>query len=520
MNIGIYARKSIYTDNSDSIDVQISLCKEYASKFNPETITIYKDEGYTGANTQRPDFIRLMNDVNVGRLDMLICYKIDRISRNVLDFSKTFAALQEKQVEFVSVKEQIDTSTPLGRAMMYICSVFAQMERETIAERIKDNMIELAKAGKWAGGKPPLGYKSKKVVMNGKKHSMLVTDETTVPFLFEIFDTFLSGYSLNGLETYFRKKGTKTIKGKYLSSSQLHQILKNPHYVANDPQIYDYFESLGCIMADDRNKYDGKHGLIVYGRTSGSRKKKHIVNTPDKWVVAVGMHAPLIPSKKWLKVQEKFGQNLIDKTSKYEIGLLKGILKCKCGYKMRVKHKVDKIYHKIYDSYYCQQRNSKGSEYCDMKMVSVSKIDAALLNILQSIQADKSLLYKYYAEKQPQTIIRKKEEIFKDISVAKKKISNLMQILQDNNDSAAAKYIIHEIENLDKSIIGYNYELREVDLIEKENEEKNINIDAIYNRICDYLLQFDTLDYNKKTNFLKKIIKKCIWDGQNLFLEF
>lgn len=518
MNIAVYARKSVYSDKSDSIESQIKICKEYAqSNFRVTTIVEYEDEGFTGANTDRPGFTRLMEDVLAKKIDVLICYKIDRISRNVLDFSKTFNTLQENNIQFVSVKEQINTSTPLGRAMMYICSVFAQMERETTAERIKDSMIELAKSGKWAGGKPPVGFKRERIVINGKKHTMLVKNEDELPFLYMIFDTFLEGYSLGGLETYFRKAGIQSLNGKCLSSTQLFQILKNPHYVAATKEVYDYFENLGCIMAVERDKFDGKHGLVVYGRTSGGKRKVHKFNTPDKWVVSVGLHKPLIPAEKWLAVQEQFGKNLIDKTRKHEIGILKGILRCKCGYLMRVQHKVDKIYKKVYDNYFCQNRNRRGPEFCDMKMVRVDELDQKTIEILKKIYVDKNLLDKYIKNANISLVpVRDKNTIKKEIGNAKKKIDNLTAALQENFDSSAAKYIISEIEKLDRKIAELNYELREMEHKEIENNKISNDIGAIHANICKYLDSFDELPYQDKVKYLKEIIKECVWDGQKL----
>jgi len=520
MHIGIYSRKSIYSDKSDSIESQVKICKEYANNYNIETITVYEDEGYTGANTERPGFLKLMEDVTNKTINVLICYKIDRISRNVLDFSNTFNTLQENHIEFVSVKEQIDTSTPLGRAMMYICSVFAQMERETTAERVKDNMIELAKSGKWSGGQAPLGYKLSRVVINEKNHTILSVNEDDIPLLNRIFDTFLSGYTLSGLETHFRKTAVTSTYGNYLSSTQLHQILKNPHYVAAEPAIYDYFASKGCIMATERDKFDGEHGIIVYGRTSGGRKKKHITNSKDKWIVSVGQHKPLMCADKWVSVQERFGRNLIDKTRKHEIGLLKGIVKCKCGYTMRVKHKIDKIYHKVYDDYYCQNRNRRGSEYCDMSMTKVREIDGALISLLYKIKADKSILHEYIKDDYSTISSRNEKDIKSDIAVAEKRIKKLTDALQENNASSAVKYIIKEIENIDMLITSLNYELREVTIIENRHKIQFQNINEIYDEICDYLNNFETIDYGARVRFLQKIIKSCIWDGHKLFVEF
>ncbi|MDO7204481.1 recombinase family protein [Paraclostridium bifermentans] len=90
-----------------------------------------------------------------------MCYRLDRVLRNIADFSSLIEDLQKYNISFVSIREQFDTSTPMGRAMMFIASVFAQLERETIAERVRDNMLELAKSGRWLGGTAPLGFNQK-----------------------------------------------------------------------------------------------------------------------------------------------------------------------------------------------------------------------------------------------------------------------------------------------------------------------------------------------------------------------
>ncbi len=518
MNIGIYARKSKFSDKSDSIRNQINIAKEYAqNNFKVTSIMEYpEDEGFSGANIERPGFERLLKDVTDKKIDVLICYKIDRISRNVLDFSSTFDMLQKNGIQFVSVKEQIDTSTPLGRAMMYICSVFAQMERETTAERIKDNMVELAKSGKWAGGKPPIGYKREKITLNGKTHTILTENKDEVPFLNMIYDTFLEGFSLNGLETHFRKRNIKTLGGYYLSSTQIYNILKNPHYVAATKDIYRYFKDLGCVMASEIEKYNGEHGLVVYGRTKGGKKRTHKIAPPSDWIVSVGLHEPVLTAAKWLAAQDRFGKNMIDKTRKHEIGILKGIVKCKCGYKLRVKHKVDKTYNKTYNDYYCQNRSRYGTEACTMKMIGVDELDSKLIQVLKELAADKKLLEKYTNKPVSVIPLKNKDAIKKDIEGIKKKIDNLASALQDNAESAAAKYIITSIEKLDRRLIGLQYELREVEDAEQDAVKINNNIDVIHNKICMYLNMFDRLKYSDKTKYLQEIIKECVWNWEQL----
>ncbi len=171
MNICCYGRKSIYSDHSDSIDNQFRMCRDYVEmKFSGQVDSFleYQDEAFTGANTKRPDLQRLLTDISAGNCDVLIVYQLDRLSRDVRDFANIYAILEEHRVKFISIKENIDTSTPIGRAMMYVTVVFAQMERETIAARVADNMIGLAKKGYWTGGNPPEGYVRTRIEANGK----------------------------------------------------------------------------------------------------------------------------------------------------------------------------------------------------------------------------------------------------------------------------------------------------------------------------------------------------------------
>lgn len=125
----IYARQSVDKKDSISIESQIEFCKYELKGGNCKE---YKDKGYSGKNTERPQFQQLMRDIESGLVRKVVVYKLDRISRSILDFAKMMDFFQEYEVEFVSSTEKFDTSTPMGRAMLNICIVFAQLERETI----------------------------------------------------------------------------------------------------------------------------------------------------------------------------------------------------------------------------------------------------------------------------------------------------------------------------------------------------------------------------------------------------
>ena len=176
-------------------------------------------------------------------------YQLDRLSRDVRDFANIYALLEEHGVMFISIKENIDTTTPIGRAMMYVTVVFAQMERETIAARVTDNMLGLAKKGYWTGGNPPVGYVRKHIVVNGKKHCSIEVDPDGARYVTQIFDTFLAyNCSLQGMETRFKNQGIRTQSGKFFSTTQLHKMLTMPYCVEATPEVYDFYAAKGCIM--------------------------------------------------------------------------------------------------------------------------------------------------------------------------------------------------------------------------------------------------------------------------------
>ena len=129
----IYARQSVDRKDSISIESQIDFCK-YELKGG--SCRVFKDKGYSGKNTDRPEFQKLLGEIRKGKVRRVIVYKLDRISRSILDFATMMELFQEYDVEFVSSTEKFDTSTPMGRAMLNICIVFAQLERETIQKGV------------------------------------------------------------------------------------------------------------------------------------------------------------------------------------------------------------------------------------------------------------------------------------------------------------------------------------------------------------------------------------------------
>ena len=239
MHFFIYGRKSVYTGKGESIENQLEMCKQYIqNKFSDQSerdITVYEDEGFSAKNTDRPQFQQMLRDMKRQKPDYLVCYRLDRISRNVSDFSALIEELNDRNISFVCIKEEFDTSKPMGKAMMYIASVFAQLERETIAERVRDNMLMLARTGRWLGGTTPLGYTSEKmqeVVIDGRmKTSCRLREQPEELRIVDlIFEKYLELHSISGVSKYLAGQGIRSRKGKSYSLEGIKQILQNPVY--------------------------------------------------------------------------------------------------------------------------------------------------------------------------------------------------------------------------------------------------------------------------------------------------
>jgi len=145
------------------------------SQDNWQIYKVYSDAGYTGANTNRPALQELLEDIKQGKIEIILAYKIDRLTRSPKDFYQLVEIFEKYNVSFISITERFDTSTPAGRLLRNIMLTFAQFERELTSERTKDKMLERAKKGLYNGGSAPYGYqrKNKKLVINQKESEII-----------------------------------------------------------------------------------------------------------------------------------------------------------------------------------------------------------------------------------------------------------------------------------------------------------------------------------------------------------
>jgi site-specific DNA recombinase len=186
----IYTRKSTeegLEQEYSSLDAQRDAAEAYVSSQKHEGWEIvaksYNDGGFTGSNMERPALQNLLADIEAGEIDCVIVYKVDRLSRSLLDFTKIVEKFDQHGVSFVSVTQQFNTSTSMGRLVLNVLLSFAQFEREMISERIRDKVAASRRRGKWSGGMPLLGY----TVENTK----LIVDEVEADRVRQIFELYI-----------------------------------------------------------------------------------------------------------------------------------------------------------------------------------------------------------------------------------------------------------------------------------------------------------------------------------------
>lgn len=526
--IAIYSRKSKLTEKGDSIQNQIDLCKQHINnKFNACEFIIYEDEGYSGGNANRPKFQLMIEDAKKNKFDILICYRLDRISRNISDFSSIIELLNNHNIAFISVKEQFDTSTPMGRAMMYIASVFAQLERETIAERIRDNMLSLARSGRWLGGQTPTGFKSEPIIyydsdMNKKKMYKLSPLEGELNLVKKIYSKYIELKSLSTLESFTLQNNIKTKNNKDFDKSSLKLILTNPVYAVADELVYEYFKENNCDIASPKSDFNGKYSILTYNKQT---KKNNSTIRRDKsdWIIAIGKHKGVISSNTWVKVQYLLQENSkkAPRLNTGSVGLITPLLTCKeCGSKMRVS-----VYKRKAGTYYyyrCLMKEKSKGTRCKAKNLLGYIADEIVIEEIKNISLNQSSLYdKLNHHKQninsiyKENII-KKDDLEKELNLYEQNISNLTLQISQNKNSSASKYLINQIEEFDKKINQTKKELANITDDTEISSLKNIDIDSYTQLLTDFSSNIHALTFEEKKLCLKALIDRITWDGKKL----
>lgn len=304
MAIAIYTRQSIEKENSISCDTQVEYCKACLKpNERKEKLLVYTDEGFSGANTNRVDFQKMMRDVERGKITKIYTYKFDRISRSIADFIDIIEVLDRHNTTFSSATEGFDTSTDFGRAMCQILMIFAELERKNTIQRVTQAYVSRSEKQFYMGGRRPYGFDLIETEINAIKTKMLTLNPEEAQQIMYIFENYaIDGVSLRRLMDNLIANDIKPTSGEW-STAKLSAIIQNPIYVKADNAIYDYFNRQNTNIISTPNEFDGIHGAQLYG------KNKHKAVDMSDIKLVVMRHEGIVPSSTWLTCQRRLENN-------------------------------------------------------------------------------------------------------------------------------------------------------------------------------------------------------------------
>jgi DNA invertase Pin-like site-specific DNA recombinase len=356
INCAIYTRVSTsegLEQEFTSLDNQRESAESYIQSQKSEGWMIfperYDDGGYTGANTERPALQKLLTAIKEGNINCVIVYKVDRLSRSLLDFSQLLEFFEQNSVTFVSVTQAFNTNTSMGRLTLNILLSFAQFEREIISERTRDKMGAAKKKGKWIGGRPALGYDLDKV------NHKLVVNQDEAKIVREIFDLYLEKRSLLSVAMALNEKNYKTKSYTAAKGNKFGGIK---------------FKSTGVQLIVKNALYTGR---VSY-----------------RGQLYPGEHERIVSDEIFKEAQEIIANNRRERkiagTTK-NIGLLNNILRCKacdstmyCVYSMKGKNK--------YNYYLCMNAQKRGYKNCPTCLVAAQVMENKFMGFLRKITKD------------------------------------------------------------------------------------------------------------------------------------
>jgi len=336
----------------NSLDAQREACEAYVQSQKPEGWLLvpdrYDDGGVSGGTLERPALKRLLADIDAGRVDVVVVYKIDRLSRSLMDFAKLVEVFDRNDVTFVSVTQSFNTTTSMGRLTLNILLSFAQFEREVIGERIRDKFAASRRKGIWMGGNVPFGYR----VENRK----LLIEESEAVVVRSIFERFVKIGSATVLARALYAEGVSTRSGKRFDKAVLYKLLSNRVYVG-----------------------DAVHKGTAYP----------------------GEHQPIIDRTLWEKVHAILGESPRKRAAhnrRQTPALLKGLIFAENGRAMTPMHtrKGDKLYR----YYVTTSVNTIGPETCPVQRVPAGQIEAVVIDQLRAVfRAPEMVVKTFFAAK-------------------------------------------------------------------------------------------------------------------------
>ncbi len=537
----IYVRKSKLTEKGNSIQVQIDKCKahiysEFDVQSTDENTDIFMDEGLSGFYADRKEFTKLINCID--NYKCLLCYKVDRVCRNTGDMMALIEHLDKHNVMFISCSDKISNITSESTLILKLLSVISEFERNIIAERISDNLHELAKEGRWLGGTTPLGFESKKEVIKirGKKSTKnhLEPIPSEIEVVKKIFNKYLECKSMNAVRDYLNEKGILTRNGKKHTRISVKNILKNPVYCIADSDAFSYFSEYSESVFAEEKEFDGKHGLMVYNKTEQKKEKKDtstLLNPKftqitdskpiNEWIVAVGEHKGIMSGFDWIRVQNILKQNTdkYDRPRQTSKALLSGLVFCPvCNERMNVKTLSNRYTQsgELRFNYRCRKR-MEDKNGCTSKDINGNELDQFVIDTIIHMNCPDDKYYEKLKNYREELLKSQKEEL-QEIKALEKELSKIdagilaqRENLRDINLSAEDKQFIwediHGLQSQKKEITEKIARINE--RIESENYSVE-EIESVKSKIATFPQLMEISTYEQKMELIKKIVHHIV----------
>jgi site-specific DNA recombinase len=477
----IYTRKSTDEGRSqefNSLDAQREAGEAYiASQRHEGWVALpdrYDDGGFTGGNMERPALRRLMVDIEAGRVDTVVTYKVDRLSRSLLDFARLMEVFEKHGVRFVAVTQQLDTRSSLGRLSLNVLLSFAQFEREIIAERTRDKISAARRKGKWTGGSPVLGYDV------DPRGGRLVVNEDEAARVRAIFDLYLEHHSImavvrevNGCGWTTKRWTTKDGRehvGRPLGKGDIHKILTNVIYTGQ-------VNHKGAI-------YPGEHPAII--DTSAFQKANERL-----------AHNGITGGK---EVRNKYG------------ALLRGLLYCDaCGTAMH--HTYTAKGSRRYRYYVCATAQQRGWNACPSKSLSAQQIEDSVIALVRELARDPQVIAETLRHAQKQSASGA-IELRSELRAGERELRELNADLVKVAATTGNGMRLDRMADLQDRVGVLERRMSEV-----RSELAGLEAEAVTGEeIADALKAFDpiwtSLNTNEQTRIVRMLVERVGYDGR------
>jgi site-specific DNA recombinase len=491
---GLYLRvsTSIQAQVKDgSLDTQCDILKKYielkdqTSDEEWKATSIYREEGKSGKNTNRPEYKRMIIDVKKGKINAIICTKIDRVSRSLMDFYHFHELLEEYDVNFISLNEQWDTSIPMGRFALKITLAAAELEREQTAERIKEKMQWRAEQGLSNGGQI-IGYD-----IDEENKGIPKINEEEKDLVIRIFQTYLQEQSFLRVAEIINDKGYRSKfyisrrgniqGGKKFTNTAIARILQNPYYI-------------GQITHKDQ-RFDGKH-------------------------------EPIVPIDLWRKAKAIVSANraLNRKNRKQNLHTfrLQGLVRCgDCGSFMTPYYGMNRS-KRAYFYYTCTRKNHLGKSGCSMKpvpaeaiedvvarrLIQLSKNKSIITDIVEEATSESSRLLKNYT-KTHSNLVKRKVEI-------EEKIDVLVESIADRK--VGIKSISQKIIELEEVREKLADEILDIEGEIEEIQKKVVNAASLEGSLTTFKEIYEEATHEEQRELMRLHLNQLVWSPGEIHL--